>query len=100
MEVDAEVALRPRTLLDQLPCDAPAPATEVENPFIRPLRQLRVDESAARIVEVDGIDGSDKLAHLAWRQRQRLAAAERAERHRSERNAAGGTDAWTGERSR
>src|SRR5262245_48436084 len=70
MQVNTEIALRARLLLNELARYAAASATEVENTLVRRPRQIRINRGPAGVVKALGIADADELAHPHGRNRQ------------------------------
>jgi hypothetical protein len=70
VNIDADVPLRTRPLLDQLPSDPAAATPEVEHCLVDASWEIGIDERAARVLVGRRVSRSDELAHLEWWQRQ------------------------------
>jgi hypothetical protein len=67
VQVNTEVALRSRNLLQKPASDAPAAAAEIEHGLIESSVEARKEERAAGIVEIRGISWPNEFAHLERR---------------------------------
>src|SRR3954464_10804643 len=68
--IHAQVTLRSRALLDQLPREAAAAASEIEHGRVRRFLHIRKDQLRTWIVEELGLSGSDESSELDRGQRK------------------------------